>query len=120
MGVKNMSSSISKNLSQRTSADLFRVLTLALQQKVHNQNLADVSIVRLELSPDFGTCRVFVTGGVEELSKMTAFFRNEIAQSVKIRKVPNLRFLRDDGEKNAQRVEELLGKINSQKANEGN
>jgi ribosome-binding factor A len=110
-----MSFSISKNLLQRTAADIQRVLTVAVLQKISNENIASAAIVRVELSADFATCRVYVNGAVKDFESATNFLRNEIAQNVKMRRIPALRFILDDGEKNAKRVEELLQQINSGK-----
>jgi ribosome-binding factor A len=109
MNFKN--NSVKNNFLGRTSADITRVLTMALRQKVQNEALADFAILRCEVSPDLGSCRVFVNGGVREFEKLTAFFKSEIADGIKIKRVPNLRFVLDDGEKNTARVEELLRQI---------
>lgn len=106
-----MSFSIKDNFLLRANADVGRVLSLALREKVHEERLADFNILRCECSPDLSSCRVYVDGGVGDFEKLTAFFKNEIAHNVKLRRIPNLRFILDDGDKNVQRVEELLAQI---------
>ena len=102
------SKSVKDNFMQRTNADLLRVLTVALRQRVNDDSLVNVSILRVECGADLSTARVFVTGGEKALNASIGFFRNEIAQNLKIRRVPNLRFIVDTGGDNAARVEELL------------
>jgi len=94
----------------RTNADIFRILTLALQ-KSGDKNLTDVHILRVECSADLSTARVFINGGLKHMEGISAFLRNEIAQNMKVRKVPSLRFIIDDGAKNTARVEELLNEL---------
>jgi len=94
----------------RTSADIFRILTLALQ-KIADPAMCDVHILRVEVSKDLSSAKVFVNNGAEKVEKVAGFFKTEIANNMRIKRVPNLRFIVDDGEKNAQRVEELLKQI---------
>ena len=91
----------------RVNADIFRVLTMA--------NNIDAHILRVEAAADLGTARVYVNGKREEFERATGFSKNEIAQKMKIRKVPALRFIVDEGEKNTARVEELLLQIKGEK-----
>jgi len=92
----------------RVNADLLRVLSVALRNRASDDKLLNVSILRVEASADLSTARVFVTGGADALNAIAGFFRNEVAQNLKIRRVPNLRFIMDEGQKNADRIEELL------------
>jgi ribosome-binding factor A len=79
-----------------------------------NENFASVDILRVETAPDLGSARVYVNSavGAKELEKSVGFLRTEIANNMKIKRVPNLRFIVDNGEQNAQRVDELLKIIN--------
>lgn len=107
--------SVKDNFMGRTGADIFRILTVALREKIGDQNLNDVSIIRVDISKDLGTARVFVNQKSKEMETLTGFFRNEIARNLKIKRVPNLRFIIDEGEKNAARVDELLKQIKGEK-----
>ena len=106
-----MSFSIKDNFLLRANADITRVLSLALREKVQDERLVDFNILRCECSADLSSCRVYVDGGETEFAHLSAFFKNEIAHNIKIRRIPNLRFILDDGDKNVQRVEELLAQI---------
>lgn len=103
---------------QRTNSDIQRVLTIALTQKLGNPMLSSVHILQVETSADLSVARVHVDITSEEpdkvmaeLSSAAGFLRNEIAKSVKLRRAPELRFIRDVGRANAMRVEELLAQI---------
>jgi ribosome-binding factor A len=91
----------------RINTDIFRVLTVA--------NPFDAHILRVEATPDLSVAKVFVNKDADKFAQKAGFFRNEIAQNINLRKVPNLKFIIDDGEKNTARVEELLKIINGEK-----
>ena len=86
----------------RINTDIFRILTLA--------NPFDAHILRVEATPDLGYAKVFVNKDVAKFEARAGFFKSEIAH-LNLRKVPNLKFIVDEGEKNVARVEELLKQI---------
>ncbi|MCL2586858.1 MAG: 30S ribosome-binding factor RbfA [Firmicutes bacterium] len=106
---------------QRTNSDITRVLQVALTQKLGNPALVNVNILNVETAADLSTCRVFVdirhdnpAEILAQLESSAGFLRNEIANNVKIRRAPAVRFIHDQGRANAERVEELLSKIHSE------
>ena len=99
--------SVKDNFMERTNADLFRVLSMALR-KHSDPTIHTANILRVETSADLSTSRISVNGGADVLNANAGFFRNEIANNMKIRRVPNLRFMDDKGQQNADRIEELL------------
>jgi len=117
--MNSKSNSVKGSYMERTNADILRVLSVALRQKAHTEILSDVSILKVDASKDLSTARVYISTQsnirqeivLSELNKLNGFFRNEIAQNIKIRRVPNLRFIVDEGSKNVNRVEELLQQI---------
>jgi ribosome-binding factor A len=102
--------SVKDNYLKRVDADLLRVLSMAIR-KADDPAVLDINILRVETSADLSSCRVVVTSNPEAMAKLQGFFKNEIAKTTKIKRVPNLRFVVDTGEDNAKRVEELLGII---------
>ena len=97
-----------------------RVLTTTLTQRLSNPALSGVSILDVQLSPDYAFARVTVdargdeaeqTRAMLELEKASGALRSEIASTVKMRQTPQLRFQLDRGRENANRVEELLQQI---------
>ena len=108
-----MNSSIAGAHTARINADILRVMTIALRQKTDNAGLDDAEILRVETSSNLDNAKVFVSGGLQSFEKASGFFRNEIAKTLNLRRVPVLRFIVDEGQKNADRVEELLNQIRS-------
>ncbi|MCL2756162.1 MAG: 30S ribosome-binding factor RbfA [Firmicutes bacterium] len=106
---------------QRANADILRVLTVTLREKMQNEHFAGVTILNVETSADYAFTKVFVeidgndaekTKAMSELEKSAGFLRSELASRVKMRQTPQLRFHLDRGRENANRVEELLAQIN--------
>ena len=86
---------------QRTETDIMRILSPEIR-----------GLIRVELSADMSSAKVFIDGEIEEFEKRTSEFRSMIAQSLPgLRQTPNLKFFVDAGSANARRVEELLKKI---------
>lgn len=110
---------------QRINSDILKVLSTTLTQKMGNEALADVMILSVDTAADMSIARILVDiKGDEierqkimaELERASGMLRNEIASRVKMRQIPNLRFILDKGRANAERVEELLAQINGGKS----
>jgi len=105
---------------QRINSDILKILTVAIQQKMGEENFDGIIILRAETSADLSECKVFYSASgdkaqaQEALEKSSGFLRNEIAQSISMKHTPRLRFFLDRGAENASRVEELLAQINSE------
>ena len=107
----------------RTNSDISRVLQIALTQQMNNPMLSSsVQIMNVETSADLSTCKVFVDIRHDkpdmvmfQLIQASAFLKRQIADKVKLRRVPNITFIQDKGRQNAERVEELLSTINAGK-----
>jgi len=75
-----------------------------------------VSITRLEISRDLKSAKIFVSsfpvGGEEKvleiLNKEKGEIKKYLSRKTKMKFLPELQFLEDKGEKNRQRIEELL------------
>jgi ribosome-binding factor A len=103
---------MNSNYLQRTNSDILKIISIAVRQKLSDETLSDVTILRVDTAPDLSSCKVFVTDCPDALTRAGGFLRNEIAQNLKIRRVPALRFVVDNGGENAKKVEEILKKIN--------
>jgi len=98
--------SVKGNFMGRVNADIFRILSVAALQRVD-----DGSILRVETAADLSSAKVFVSGNVEGFERSVGSFKTAIANGMRIKRVPNLRFVLDEGDKNTARVEELLKQI---------
>ncbi|MDP2705296.1 MAG: ribosome-binding factor A [Patescibacteria group bacterium] len=95
--------------------DTMRALAADFVQRTL-ENSAIVTVTNLGLSPDLKTAIVFVSVYPEALEAETLDFlkrkagelRHYVLERIKIRKVPFFEFALDKGEKNRQRIDELV------------
>lgn len=95
-------------------------LKMKLNQIINTRfdDLDFVTVVDVELTKDLGDAKIYVqclTDNSEEyvlkyLNGKKAYLKREIANQVKMRKVPNLIFKYDHSLKNYNRIDELLNK----------
>lgn len=79
-----------------------------------------ITVTNIDLSPDEGNARVFISifpdqnkkGVLDFLSRKRDDVRTYIKQSTKLRRIPRITFEEDLGEKNRQRIDELLREDN--------
>lgn len=93
---------------------------------VKDPGAAGAIVTRVEMSADLGSARVqirLLDGGsdaerrravVEALGRASGMLRRELAQRLRLRHAPELRFFYDDGLDSTMRVEELLAEIEAE------
>lgn len=94
-------------------------LTLLLLHKVRDPRLREVSITRVEMTPDLKLARIYfqVTGrtginAVEQgLKRAKGFFRSGLARGLNLKYTPDLIFRRDPEVENEERLNRLFAKI---------
>lgn len=90
-----------------------------LFREVRDPRVAGVHLTRVEMSDDLRVARLYwrppPRGDVEEAARGLAaaggFLRKQVGSSLRLRSVPELRFLVDELPEQAGRVEELLARI---------
>lgn len=101
----------------RRVADMIkRELAHMLLEEAHDPRFSLVTITGVELSRDYSRAKVFVALQEHEqghdslvaLNKAAGFFRHRLSQSVKLRSVPQIRFVYDDSFRQAERVNDLI------------
>ena len=75
------------------------------------------TVARVEISPDLHHCRVFISvtgdGATQQetlvgLASAAGFARRELAQRLRVKRAPEIVFVPDRGEPNAERVDQIL------------
>ena len=102
--------------SDRVSADLRRGSSLLVHAAVRDEALPSVSVSDVEVTKDLDVATVYVTtllGGddaraVAALNELAKDFRRELSRTMKLRRVPELRFRYDASVDNGERIEQLL------------
>lgn len=106
----------------RVAEDVRNALTQAMGKEVSDPRLLGTVITRVEVSPDLGVAHVFVRVLQEPsarvikevlgaLQRASGRFRRGIAQALRTKRVPELRFQYDQAQDARARVDELLHEI---------
>jgi ribosome-binding factor A len=102
----------------------FLVSTL-IQRELRDPELGFVTVTAVRLSPDRGVAKVFFTVLGDEaqadltrkaLGRAAGFLRTHLAQRLKLRRVPELRFMPDASLEEGNRIEELFARIKEESA----
>lgn len=102
----------------------FLVSTL-IQRELRDPELGFVTITAVRLSPDRGVAKVFFTVLGDEaqvdqtrkaLGRAAGFLRSHLAQRLKLRRVPELRFMPDASLEEGNRIEDLFARIKEEEA----
>ena len=102
--------------SDRVAVQLRKEVAVLVHQAVRDHALPSVSVSDVEVTKDLDIARVFVTAlmaeqsvaAVKALNAMAVEFRRELSRTLKMRRVPELRFLYDDSVDRGERIEQLL------------
>ena len=91
-----------------------------LAREVHDPGIGFVTLTRVQVSPDLQSARVYYTALGNEasrrntaraLERATSFLRRQIGSHLRLRRVPELKFLYDDSIAGQDRIEQLLSEI---------
>lgn len=89
-----------------------------IQFKVKNPHLGMVFIPEVKVSKDFSYAKIYVSflneseekEGLAALNHSKGYIRSLLANSLDIRRIPELSFVLDEGYKREARIEEILRK----------
>jgi ribosome-binding factor A len=104
----------------RLNEQLKRELSELIRVEVRDPRVGLVTITGVETAADLGSARVFVrvTGDREELAATleglaaaAPFLRATLGRTLRLRKIPELRFREDRSYEHARRIEEVLSEV---------
>ena len=106
------------NKQERIATIIRKNIAEIIQFEIRDPNLGFVSIPEVKVSKDFSYATVYVSfikpeeikPSLEVLNKARGFIRSELATKLDIRRVPEIRFVVDDGYEKEARITELLSK----------
>lgn len=109
------------NKMSRVNSEVKREISDILQNEVTDYRIHPMTtVVRCEVTPDLGFCRVFVTTleniqNREEtlagLKNAAPFIRHQLAVRLNLRQTPELRFIFDDSLEKALEMERLIDDV---------
>ncbi|MCX7512439.1 30S ribosome-binding factor RbfA [Frateuria sp. STR12] len=102
--------------TDRVGAELRRELGLLVHAAVRDHALPSVSVSDVEVTRDLDFASVWVTAlqaerareAVKALNELAIEFRRTLSRSMRLRRVPELRFKYDDSVDKSERIERLL------------
>lgn len=106
---------------QERLADQIRIeVEELIAGELEDPRIGSATATRADLSPDLRHCRVWVSvvgdekaqqDSLEGLSSASGFVRRELAQRLQMKRAPEVVFVLDRGEQNAERVDQILNDI---------
>lgn len=105
---------------QRLAEEIHQILVEVLMYGVKDPRVVDVTVTAVEVSPDLQLARIFYTVDGDEaerrqaaagLKHATPYLRHTLAEEVRIRQVPELRFIYDESLERGQRIDNLLKQV---------
>ncbi|UPG93058.1 30S ribosome-binding factor RbfA [Luteibacter aegosomatissinici] len=102
--------------TDRVSAELRREIGLLVHAAVREHALPSVSVSDVETTKDLDVATVWVTAlmpeksaeAVKALKELAKEFRRELSKTMRLRRVPELRFKYDESVDRGERIETLL------------
>ncbi|NID15081.1 30S ribosome-binding factor RbfA [Luteibacter yeojuensis] len=102
--------------TDRVSAELRREIGLLVHAAVRDHALPSVSVSDVETTKDLDWATVWVTAlmpeqstvAVKALKELAPEFRRSLSRSMRLRRVPELRFKYDESVDQGERIERLL------------
>jgi ribosome-binding factor A len=102
--------------TDRVAAQLRREIAVLVHSAVRDHALPSVSVSDVEVNRELDVANVYVTAligeegpvAVKALNELARDFRRELSRSMKLRRVPELRFRYDDSVDKGERIETLL------------
>lgn len=95
-----------------------QVISQALSSQLRDPKMDCVTVTHVKLSPDLQFADISVTLGGEEpepimaaLSRARGAIKRIIAKSIRLRRVPEIRFHLDTSEEDVSRIQEILNQL---------
>lgn len=107
--------------NQRLGSQILRTLNELVQRESKDPRLNGVSLSAVELSRDLGVARVYFSqlnpdadpeGAQTGLDRAAGFLRSKLGSSLKVRRVPELRFVHDESIARGAEMGRLIDEAN--------
>lgn len=113
------------NRPERVAEAIRDELATLLARDVHDPGVGFITLTTVKVAPDLQLARVYYTSmGDEQARRETAkalgralpFLRRQIAQRLRLRRVPELQFFYDESVANQDRIEQILQDLKAEEA----
>ena len=101
----------------RVGEQIQRELAEIIRRELHDRRVGMVTITSVDVSPDLAQAKVYFTTLGDDtriveseaaLKRASGFMRHELGGRLRLRIVPQIRFIYDESERRASRVEALI------------
>jgi ribosome-binding factor A len=104
---------------EHIESEILNVLNHTIKAEIYDEYLKNCSFTAVKLSPDYSTATVYVDTYdrskieqmIEKLTIAKGVFKSELSRHMQIRKVPDVKFVKDDTIDNSLKIDQLLDKI---------
>ena len=107
--------------ADRVSSQMMRVLAELIQHSVKDPRLGFVTVNDVDVSRDLAVARIFISvlnaeeserqRNLDVLTHAAPFLRRELSKQLRMRAVPELRFVYDDSIERGMRMDRILGDL---------
>jgi ribosome-binding factor A len=103
--------------SRRVEHQIQRILAELLMREVKDPRAHGLSITAVDMSSDLSVARVYISlldpddspePALDALAKAAGFLRKQLARQLRLRQVPELRFLHDESAARASEISRLI------------
>jgi ribosome-binding factor A len=119
---------VAGNRPEKVGEQIRIELTELLAREVHDPGVGFVTLTKVKVSPDLQLARVYYTSfgdakaqkeSAKALGRATPFLRRQVAQRVRLRRVPELQFFYDESIANHDRIEQILQELKAEALSHG-
>ena len=105
------------SINKRIEVKIHRIISEAISLKIKDRRLKTIIITEVNLSRDLGYAKIYYTSlnqdnqnknNIDILNKASGFLRKEISNKLSIKKVPELSFIFDTKEEEANHINKLI------------
>lgn len=114
-----------RHRSERLGELFRRELTRLLLGSLKDPRLDGVTVTEVRATKDLSFATVYIRSdadveeGIEGLEHAVGFIRRELGRSLRLRKIPEFRFLSDETPEHASRIEQLLRQVRDEEGPRG-
>ncbi len=111
--------------TSRLAADIHKVLAEVFHHQVRDPRLQNITLHEVRVSRDLSYAKIYLSQMgtkaedsaplIKLLNNKKGFYRKQLAQALKLRIVPDIRFFYDDTLDNADAIESLIAKALNKK-----
>ena len=122
---------MNNNRGKRLSGEFQKEISSVISQKLRNKYpelSAIVSVTETDVAPDLKSAKIYISifdpdnekrqNSFEIISKNAGFIRHELAMVMRLRTVPELRFILDESMEHGAKIDKILEDLDAKKENE--